>query len=190
MITLRQFSSVSQRLQEEQTPTAEVQTRRLLVVLLVNVESQSVHSQPQLGSLLVLDVKVVDSIHLQVLGDLQVLHYSVLPARIHSTQLSSFKSILIDSVRSHKNTHSLQHAVVLLVPHLNPLLPLFSGEFVLLLDSEGRQQRSATSQRSTISGFCLKRPYSSFVDVLFPVVDHKVVCTCKSFAKAKIPNPA
>lgn len=44
----------------------------LLVIIPINVESQGVHPQPQVRPLLVLDVKVVDAVHLQVLGDLQV----------------------------------------------------------------------------------------------------------------------
>lgn len=50
--------------------TSSVKIQCLLVVLLINVESQGVHSQPQLCSLLILDVKVVDSVHFQVLGNL------------------------------------------------------------------------------------------------------------------------
>lgn len=62
-------------------PAGPLHIHRLLVLLLINVESQGVHSQPQICSFLVLDVKVVNSVHLQVLGDLQVLHHGVFPAR-------------------------------------------------------------------------------------------------------------
>lgn len=48
------------------------------VFFIVNVEAKSVHSQPQLRAFLVLDVKVVDPVHLQILGYLQVLHHGVL----------------------------------------------------------------------------------------------------------------
>ena len=51
-----------------------------LVVLLVDVEAQGVHAQEQLGALLVLDVEIVHPVHLQVLGDLQVLHHGLLSA--------------------------------------------------------------------------------------------------------------
>ena len=49
------------------------------VVLLIDVEPQRVHAKPQLGALLVLDLKVVHPIHLQVLGNLEVLHHGVFP---------------------------------------------------------------------------------------------------------------
>ena len=52
--------------------------RLLLVRLVVDVEAEGVHAQPQLGALLVLDVEVVHPVHLQVLGDLQVLHHGLL----------------------------------------------------------------------------------------------------------------
>ena len=56
------------------------------VLLLVDVEPQGVDPEPQLGALLVLDVKVVDAVHLEVLRDLQVLHHRVVPAqRRHAT---------------------------------------------------------------------------------------------------------
>lgn len=38
------------------------------VFFIVDVEAESVHSQPQLRAFLVLDVKVVDPVHLQILG--------------------------------------------------------------------------------------------------------------------------
>lgn len=47
-----------------------VKEQCLLVFLLIDVESQGIYSQPQRGSLLILNLKVVDSIHLQVLGNL------------------------------------------------------------------------------------------------------------------------
>jgi hypothetical protein len=46
-----------------------------LVVLLVDVQSERVHAQPQLGALLVADLKVVDAVHFEVLRDFQVLHH-------------------------------------------------------------------------------------------------------------------
>ena len=50
----------------------------LLVFMLIDVEAESVHAQPQLGALLVFDLKVVDAVHLQVLGDFKILHHRVL----------------------------------------------------------------------------------------------------------------
>ena len=50
----------------------------LVQVPLVDVEPQGVHTQPQVRALLVLDAEVVDAVHFQVLGDLQVLQHSVL----------------------------------------------------------------------------------------------------------------
>lgn len=52
----------------------------LLVILFINVQAQSIHSQPQLRSLLIFDVEVIDSIHLEVLSDFQILHHWFLPA--------------------------------------------------------------------------------------------------------------
>ena len=69
------------------------------VVLLIDVEPKSVDAKPELGSFLVLDLEVVDAIHLEVLGDLEVLHHGVLP----------------------------QHPPVLAVPVGDPLLPLLSA---------------------------------------------------------------
>lgn len=51
------------------------------VFFIINVEAEGVHSQPQLRAFLVLDVKVVDPIHLQILGYLQVLHHGILSAK-------------------------------------------------------------------------------------------------------------
>lgn len=51
----------------------------LPVILLVDVEPQSVDSQPQVCALLVLDFKVVDAVHLQVLRDLQILNNGLFP---------------------------------------------------------------------------------------------------------------
>lgn len=53
----------------------------LPVFFIINVEAEGVHSQPQLRAFLVLDVKVVDPIHLQILGYLQVLHHSILSVK-------------------------------------------------------------------------------------------------------------
>ncbi len=45
----------------------EADLGRELVVLLVDVEAERVHAQPQLRTLLVLDLEVVHAVHLQVL---------------------------------------------------------------------------------------------------------------------------
>lgn len=50
-----------------------------LVFVFVDVESEGVHAQPQLCALLVFDLKVVDTVHLQVLGNFKILHHRVLP---------------------------------------------------------------------------------------------------------------
>ena len=68
------------------------------VILLVDVQPQCVHAQPQLSALLVLDLKVVDPIHLEVLSNLEVLHHGVLP----------------------------QHPSVLAIPVGDPFLPFLS----------------------------------------------------------------
>lgn len=51
----------------------------LPVVLLVDVQPQSVDSQPQVCGLLVLDLEVVDAVHFQILSNLQVLEHGLLP---------------------------------------------------------------------------------------------------------------
>ena len=56
-------------------------TTRILVLLLIDVQSQSVNAEPQFASLLVFNVKIVDAVHFQVLCDLQILHHSVVPTR-------------------------------------------------------------------------------------------------------------
>ena len=53
----------------------------LLIILLIDVEPESVHAQPQVSPFAVLDVKIVHAVHLQVLGDLQILHHGILPAQ-------------------------------------------------------------------------------------------------------------
>lgn len=89
----------------------EADLGRQLVVLLVDVQSEGVDAEPQFGALLVLDVEVVDSVHLEVLRDLQVLHHGVLS----------------------------QHAAVLHVPVGDPLFPLLAAELVLLHHALGQQ---------------------------------------------------
>ena len=64
-----------------------------------------------LCALLVLDVEVVDAVHLEVLGDLEVLHHGVLP----------------------------EHAAVLHVPLRDPRLPLLAAHLVLLHDPLGQK---------------------------------------------------
>jgi len=51
---------------------------RELVVPLVDIQAKSIHPKPQFRSLLVLDAEVVDTIHLQVLSNLEVLQHGVL----------------------------------------------------------------------------------------------------------------
>jgi len=48
------------------------------VLFLIDVEPQSGDSQPQLGVLLITDEKIVDTIHVQILGYLQVFHLSLI----------------------------------------------------------------------------------------------------------------
>ena len=56
--------------------------RHSLVFFCVDVETQCVHTQTQFRALLVLYVKVVNAVHLEILGYLQVLHHSFLPTMI------------------------------------------------------------------------------------------------------------
>ena len=81
------------------------------VVLFVDVQAEGVHSQPEVRALLVLDVKVVNSVHFKILGDLQVLHHGVFS----------------------------QHTTMLRVPVGGPLLPLFPAELVLLHHTFGKE---------------------------------------------------
>lgn len=108
--------------------------KHLLVILLIDVESQSVHPQPQLCSFLILDVEVIDSVHLQVLSDLQVLHHGLLSVDKRGWSLIStgLVSMHIGSV----HTEVPHQALVLFMPNLDPLLPLLLAEFVLIEDSE------------------------------------------------------
>lgn len=61
-----------------------------LVLLLVDVDTQSVDPQPQVCALLVLDVKVIDAIHLQVLGDLQVFSHCFFPGQTQMEPCQDF----------------------------------------------------------------------------------------------------
>lgn len=63
----------------------------LLVLVFVNVEAKGIHSQPQLCALLVFDLKVVDSIHLQVLGDFKIFHHRVLSREEGKQELEDFR---------------------------------------------------------------------------------------------------
>lgn len=60
--------------------------RPLLVFVLVNVEAKGIYAQPQLGALLVFDLKVVDSVHLQVLGDFKIFHHRVLSREVEKQE--------------------------------------------------------------------------------------------------------
>ena len=79
----------------------------LHVVLLVDVTSKSIHSQPQLCSFLVLDRKVVDAIHVKILSELEIVHHGFFT----------------------------QHSFVAAPPCDDSLLPLLLGQFVLFLNS-------------------------------------------------------
>ena len=57
----------------------EPNLRGELVFLLVDVEPEGIHTQPEVCALLVLDGEIVDSVHLQVLRNLQVLQHGILP---------------------------------------------------------------------------------------------------------------
>lgn len=56
------------------------------VLFLIDVQSQSVDSQVQVCALLVLDLKVVDAIHFQVLSNLQVLNHGLFPVQVKQTK--------------------------------------------------------------------------------------------------------
>ena len=112
--------------------------RSVLVGLLVDVEAQGVHSQPQLGAFLVLDAEIVHPVHLQVLSYLQVLHHGVLPGT--TTQDRETESPPGDGTLPCVCVCVCvadlpQHSLVLLVPHLDPHLPFFLVQLVLLQNS-------------------------------------------------------
>ena len=54
-----------------------------LVLLLVHIQSKGVHAQPKFCPSLVPDLEIVDSIHLQILCDLEVFDHSVIPENNH-----------------------------------------------------------------------------------------------------------
>lgn len=72
----------------------------LLVFLLVDIEAQSVHPQPQLGSFFVLDAEIVDPVHLQILGDLQILHHGIFS--VVRSKLMSFTRKVVGQERINK----------------------------------------------------------------------------------------
>ena len=49
------------------------------VLLLIDIESQGINTKIKISSLLVLDFKIVDSVHLKVLCNLQILQHAVFP---------------------------------------------------------------------------------------------------------------
>ena len=50
----------------------------LLIVKLVNVHSQVVHTQPKLRAFLVLDLEIGYAVHLEVLGNVQVVGHGLI----------------------------------------------------------------------------------------------------------------
>ena len=52
-----------------------------LVLLLVHVEAQCIHPQPQVSTLLVPDLKVIYAVHFEILGYLEVLHHGIFPVK-------------------------------------------------------------------------------------------------------------
>lgn len=137
-----------------------VSVRPSLVVVLINVEAEGVHPQPQLGALLVLDLKVVDPIHLQVLGNFQIFHHGVLPVG-KATISFGFTSDCAQNTGTQadysklaklRDIHKPEHVFVLFVPRLYAVLPLLLGQLVLLQDSAQRKD-TATSTAATPKRF-------------------------------------
>ena len=52
----------------------------ILIVVFINIPAEIVDTQPQLGALLVVHLKVCDAIHLEVLRNVEVVCDSLLPA--------------------------------------------------------------------------------------------------------------
>ncbi len=48
-----------------------------LIVFLINVEAQGIHSQPKLSILLIFDAEIVDAVHFKILGNLDILEHCV-----------------------------------------------------------------------------------------------------------------
>lgn len=139
----------------------------LLVLVFVNVEAKGIHSQPQLCALLVFDLKVVDSVHLQVLGDFKIFHHRVLSREegkheeledfiyMFYLRLSISTSIKHIHIRSHPTIrtvwHIPEHFSVFFVPSLYPVLPLLLGQLVLLQDSVHTNTDTMTSPEGMLN---------------------------------------
>lgn len=87
----------------------------LLVILFIDVEPQSVHSQPQLCSFLILDVEVVDSVHLEILSNLQILHHGFLSVDKREVSLTNAPERLIKAWKCW-SSETLKHRVVYSLP--------------------------------------------------------------------------
>ena len=91
------------------------------VFLFINVQPEGVDAQEQFGTLLVTDVEVIDSVHLQVLGDFQILHHRILT----------------------------EHSPVLVPPRHDALFPFGLGHFVLLQNSAWKIKKLSTCSQVT-----------------------------------------
>lgn len=76
-----------------------------LVFVFIDVEAEGIDAEPQLCALLVFDLKVVDAVHLQVLGDFEIFHHGVL-SRDEENTTEIVIQILLDNI---SNIYSMKH---------------------------------------------------------------------------------
>ncbi|CAG9135505.1 unnamed protein product, partial [Plutella xylostella] len=93
------------------------------IILLIDIQPQRVNPQPQLRVLLVADLEVVDSVHLEVLSYLEVLHHGILA----------------------------QHPAMLLPPVADALLPFLAGH-LRRGEESGRVQRGRVVSVARLHG--------------------------------------
>ena len=84
-----------------------------LVVLLVDIQPESIYSQPKLCSLLVLDGEVVDTVHLQVLRYLEVLKHGVFPKETQQEPECSPQKIMCQITEAMLKWFYYRHSIYL-----------------------------------------------------------------------------
>ncbi len=100
-----------------------------LVVALVDGQSLVGHAQPEVALLLVEDLEVVDAVHVQVLGDLEVLHLGLVSRHATVVGVPDLKKIW-----ALVKISFLREANRLFSRHLDPVLPHLPGHLVLVYD--------------------------------------------------------
>lgn len=80
-----------------------------LVIFLINVKAKGVDSKPKVCSFLIFDLKIVDPIHFQILGYLQVLQHSTVP--------DGKENVGIPVSSTHTHTHKPLHTLEMKARH-------------------------------------------------------------------------